>query len=212
MTGLAVRPRLVTTSSPCSPSATARPVDRIEHLGDELPFVHVQIPGGFPALEAHRTDLGETVMIDHASAPAALDPLPRRRDAAARLARDDRAHAPCFRPAAAADARARRSPRDAARRSACSTRPSRRPTRSAPAGSDSTCRRRECSAAPSGDRPRTPAQNPRNGPNENGKNTRSPAPTRAPRYTAFQQSSSNCQLSLVSIQRSGRPVVDDVWQ
>ena len=56
------------------------------------------------------------------------------------------------------------------------------------------------------------AQKPRNGPNENGKKMRSPASTRAPRYTAFQHSSSHCQLSLVSIQRSGRPVVDEVWQ
>ena len=57
-----------------------------------------------------------------------------------------------------------------------------------------------------------PAQNPRNGPNENGKNTRSPGATRAARKTTFQQSSAHCQLSLVSIQRSGRPVVDEVWQ
>src|SRR4030095_7211585 len=57
-----------------------------------------------------------------------------------------------------------------------------------------------------------PAQKPRNGPNENGKKTRSAGLTRAPRYTVFQHSSNHCQLSLVSIQRNGRPVDDDVWQ
>lgn len=57
-----------------------------------------------------------------------------------------------------------------------------------------------------------PAQNPRNGPNENGKKARSPAVTPAARYTAFQHSSIHCQLSAVSIQRSGDPVVEEVWQ
>ncbi len=54
-------------------------------------------------------------------------------------------------------------------------------------------------------------QNPRNGPKENGKKIRSPASTFAASYTAFQHSSIHCQLSLVSSQRNGLPVVDDVW-
>ena len=56
-----------------------------------------------------------------------------------------------------------------------------------------------------------PAQKPRNGPNPNGKKMRSAAATPAARYTAFQPSTTHCQLRAVSSQRSGRPVVDDVW-
>ena len=54
-------------------------------------------------------------------------------------------------------------------------------------------------------------QKPRNGPNENANSTRSPGWTRAAANTDFQQSSAHCQLALVSSQRSGRPVVEDVW-
>ena len=56
------------------------------------------------------------------------------------------------------------------------------------------------------------SQKPRNGPNEKGKKMRSPGPTRAAWYTVFQQSTSHCQLSVVSSQRSGNPEVEDVWQ
>ena len=45
---------------------------------------------------------------------------------------------------------------------------------------------------------------------EKGKKMRSPAPTRAPRNTAFQHSCTQCQLSFVSSQRNGEPVVEDV--
>ena len=50
-----------------------------------------------------------------------------------------------------------------------------------------------------------------NGPNPNGKKTRSAAVTPAALYTAFQQSMIHCQLAPVSNHRRGRPVVDDVW-
>ena len=55
-------------------------------------------------------------------------------------------------------------------------------------------------------------QKPRKGPKEKGKKMRSPGPTPAARYTAFQHSTSHCQLSFVSSQRSGWPVVEEVWQ
>ena len=66
----------------------------IDHLAQVFRLVEVQKPGALPALEADRPDLGQPVMIDHARAPAPLDALARRGDAAARLARDDHhAHA-----------------------------------------------------------------------------------------------------------------------
>lgn len=66
--------------------------------------------------------------------------------------------------------------------------------------------------APSREPASNAVQKPRKGPNENGKNTRSPAPTWAARNTSYQHSSIHAQLSLVSSTRSGSPVVDEVWQ
>ena len=76
------------TSSPRSPSETAR-CERLEHLADVLLFVEMKRAWRLPALEAHRSDLGESVVIDHAGAPPLLDPLARGWDAAAGLSRDD---------------------------------------------------------------------------------------------------------------------------
>ena len=56
-----------------------------------------------------------------------------------------------------------------------------------------------------------PAQNPTKSPNENGKNTRCPGPTPAPRHTAPQHRSHHSQDSAVSSQRSGAPDVPEVW-
>ena len=144
-------------------------------------LVEVQAAGRLPALEADRPDLGQAVVIDDARAPALLDALARRRNAAAGLARDDEhADAAVARAVGRSGMPSCRRPRPAAaRRSACSTRPWRRRRRSSPAAAGWTCRRRARSARRSGSRHRTPAQNPRNGPNENGKKTRSPGPTRA---------------------------------
>ena len=59
--------------------------------------------------------------------------------------------------------------------------------------------------------PSKPAQNPTKRPNENGKKTRSWAPSPAPRSTKPQQRAHQSQDSCVSSQRSGAPLVPDVW-
>ena len=155
MTGLAVRPRLVTTSSPGSPYGASSAGQRIQHLADVLALVDVQESRRVPALEAERADFGQAVMVDDARAPALLDARARGRNAAARLASHDRARARVRRPA-------RRRPCSAAhlgqsqrvgRRAADDGGTHRR--RSAPAASGSTCRRREWRAGPSGRRPRS---------------------------------------------------------
>ena len=84
-------------------------------------------------------------------------------------------------PADAPALHARRSPPAAAHRSACSTRQSRRPTRSSPAGCCSTCRRPGRSAGRAGTRPRS---RPRTRGTDRTKTERTrdrPASTRAPR-------------------------------
>ena len=137
----------------------------IDHLAQVFRFVEVQKSRVLPALEADRPDLGQPVMVDHPRAPALLDALPRRGDAAARLARDNhhahaavgqRTRAPFVTPSAAATPPLPPPPPPAAAHtSACSTRPSASPNRSSPAATDSTCRRPARSARRSDSRPRT---------------------------------------------------------
>ena len=66
-------------------------------------------------------------------------------------------------------------------------------------------------SAPSARAPSKPAQKPTNNPNENGKNTRSPGPTPAPASTKPQQRAHHSHEACVSSQRSGAPLVPDVW-
>ncbi len=71
-----------------------------------------------------------------------------------------------------------------------------------PAGSDRQPSATELSNA---------AQNPTNGPKENGNITRSPGPTRAAAKMIPQHLRNHAQLSAVSSHRSGDPPLPDVW-
>jgi hypothetical protein len=57
-----------------------------------------------------------------------------------------------------------------------------------------------------------PAQKPMKRLKEKGKATRSPGPRPAPRRTKVQHRAHQCHDSSVSSQRSGGPVVPDVWK
>ena len=123
-------------------------------------------------------------MVDHARAPALLDAAARGGDAAARLAGDDQdAHAAL---ATAERPSARRAPRrDAARRSACSRRRWRRASRISDRRIGLDMPPPGCSARRSGEPASKADQKPRKGPNENGKKTRSPGPTRGGAVDGF---------------------------
>ena len=155
MAGLAVRPRLVTTSSPGVPSGTGLPGRGVHHLAEERVFVQVQRPRRFPALEADRSDLGQAVVIQDPRAPRRLDARPRGRDVAARLAGDDQRSHRAGRQRALGPLLAPPPRPGAARRWACSTRPSAGCRRSSSAARAWTCRRPARSAAPSASRPRS---------------------------------------------------------
>ena len=184
----------------------------LENFADVFRFVQMKRAGRLPALEADRPDFGEPVMVDHARSPSRLDPLPRRRNAAAGLSGHDqhahRARGQIGLPAAhlARDLeQSKRVCRRAADDGGLQCLDHRRDV------PGSTCRRPECSAPRSGSPPRTPSRS-----RETARTRTERKSDRARRRSRRRRQPSSTRASTASSRSCratarGLPVVDDVW-
>ena len=201
-----MRPSVVRTSSPTSPRRDGLVAAGIDDLGDVRRLDDHQRAGPPRALVRHGADLRHAVMVeDGRPGPCHFDLFARGRHAAARLAGDDDRSARRARPSRHVP-RPRPGP-GVRRRSACSRGRSPRCRGWLAGGRGCSVRRRAGSGSPSGRPLRTPSRS--RGTARRRRRSRRGRPARLPAaaQTCFQLSSIHCQLSGVSSQRSGTPLV-----